>query len=123
MALTKDKKQEVIANISELLESSKLTVIAAYPGTTVKAMQDLRKQGKEIATTVKVVKNRLVIKALEGNERFKDIDRSVLKGQLLYAFNSTDEVAPAQVLANFAKTQPTLEFKGAISADGNLISA
>jgi large subunit ribosomal protein L10 len=42
---------------------------------------------------------------------------------LLYAFNSEDEVAPAQILADFAKTQPTIEFVGAISAEGKLLSA
>jgi large subunit ribosomal protein L10 len=41
----------------------------------------------------------------------------------LYAFNSNDEVAPAQVLAQFAKTQPTLEFVGAITSEGTLLSA
>ena len=122
MALTKDKKQEVIGQISDLLGSSKMTVVAAYPGTTVKAMQELRKQSRETATTVKVLKNRLVIKALESDERFKDLDTKVLKGQLLYAFNGEDEVAPAQTLANFAKVSPTIEFVGAITAEGNFIS-
>jgi large subunit ribosomal protein L10 len=42
---------------------------------------------------------------------------------LLYAFNSEDEVAPAQILNTFAKTNPTLEFVGAISAEGKFIDA
>jgi large subunit ribosomal protein L10 len=42
---------------------------------------------------------------------------------LLYAFNSEDEVAPAQNLQAFAKTNPTLEFVGAITADGQFMSA
>jgi large subunit ribosomal protein L10 len=42
---------------------------------------------------------------------------------LLYAFNSEDEVAPAQSLASFAKTAPNLKFVGAISADGTFINA
>ncbi len=46
-----------------------------------------------------------------------------MKGMLLYAFNSQDEVAPAQTLATFAKTQPTLEFVGAISGDGKFLSS
>lgn len=60
MALSKDKKAEVIANISELLNSSKLTVIAKYSGTSVKSMQELRAQAKQSGTTISVVKNRLV---------------------------------------------------------------
>jgi large subunit ribosomal protein L10 len=42
---------------------------------------------------------------------------------LLYAVNSDDEVAPAQVLAKFAKSQPSLQFVGAISADGSFMVA
>lgn len=123
MALTKEKKQQVVDEVGELLNTSKLTVLASYDGTGVKALQTLRKQAKENATSVKVIKNRLVIKALASNETFKDSDTSAVKGQLLYAFNSEDEVAPAQVLANFAKTQPSLQFVGAFMADGTFISA
>ena len=43
MALTKAKKDEVVAEISQLLNESKLTVVAEYKGTTVKAIQSLRK--------------------------------------------------------------------------------
>src|SRR6185437_3437067 len=95
-----------------------MTVVAAYPGTTVKAMQALRKQARGNGTQLRVVKNRLVIKAIQQNDALKSADTSSLTGQLVYAFNSSDEVAPAQVIANFAKTNPTLEFVGAISADG-----
>jgi len=123
MALTKVKKDEVVAEVSALLTDSKMTVIAAYQGTPVKAMQSLRKSGRENGTTLKVVKNRLVIKAIQSTDSVKDADTSALSGMLLYAFNSNDEVAPAQVLANFAKTQPTIQFVGAISADGKFLTA
>jgi len=123
MALTKDKKQEVTRQVNELLSTSKMTVVAAYQGTPVKAMQNLRKAGKENGTTVKVIKNRLVKKALESNDVFKDADTSALSSMLLYAFNSEDEAAPAQTLANFAKTQPTIEFVGAFMADGTFMGA
>lgn len=123
MALLKAKKNEVVSEVSELLSSSKLTVVTAYQGTTVKALQELRREAKQNGTTLKVVKNRLVIKAIQANDKLKDVDTSTLNGMLLYAFNSEDEVAPAQVLANFAKTQPTLQFVGAISADGVFMTA
>ncbi len=123
MALTKDKKNEVVAEVAELLASSKMTVIAAYQGTPVKAMQALRHAGRENGTTLKVVKNRLVIKAVQTTNNMKTVDTSSLQGMLLYAFNSEDEVAPAQVLAKFAKGQPTLQFVGAISAEGKFLAA
>jgi large subunit ribosomal protein L10 len=123
MALTKEKKQAVVDEVASLLETSKITVVAAYQGTTVKALQQLRRDAKADGTVVKVAKNRLVIKAAATNETLKDTDLSALKGQLIYAFNDVDEVAPAKALAVFAKTNPSITFVGAISADGVFMSA
>jgi large subunit ribosomal protein L10 len=123
MALTKNKKDEVVAEVANLLSNSKMTVVAAYQGTPVKALQALRRQGRDNGTSMKVVKNRLVIKALAANDTLKDADTSALTGMLLYAFNSEDEVAPAQVIADFAKKQPTLEFVGAFSGEGKFLTA
>ena len=123
MALTRDKKNQIVKEVSELLAGSKMTVIAKYQGTPVKAMQALRRSGRDTGTTMKVVKNRLVIKAIEDTAAIKSVDTNTLTGMLLYAFNDQDEVAPAQTIAAFAKTQPTLEFVGAISAEGKFLSA
>jgi large subunit ribosomal protein L10 len=123
MALTKVKKDEVVAEISGLIGSSKMTVVAKYQGTTVKALQQLRREAKANGTKVKVVKNRLVIKAMRANDAYKDSDVASLNGMLLYAFNGEDEVAPAQILHSFAKANPTLEFVGAFDASGHFMGA
>ncbi len=123
MALTKDKKQEVVDEVNQLLASSKMTVACAYEGTSVKQLQQLRRDAKDNGTVIKVVKNRLVKKAVEANETLKSADTGALSGQLIYAFNSDDEVASAQVLAKFAKTNPSIQFIGAITADGQFIGA
>jgi large subunit ribosomal protein L10 len=123
MALTKSDKQAVIEEVSELLKNSKMTVVAKYEGTTVKALQGLRRDAKENGTKVKVVKNRLVIQAIKATDNVKDTDTSALEGMLLYAFNGEDEVAPAQSLHSFAKANPSLQFVGAITADGKFISS
>jgi large subunit ribosomal protein L10 len=70
-----------------------------------------------------VVKNRLVRVALGSNDTYKDTDTSLLTGQLLYAISATDEVAPAQSLNNFAKTNPALTFVGGFSAEGAVLSS
>ena len=123
MALTKDKKNEVVAEVAELLAASKMTVVSKYQGTTVKAIQQLRREARDNGTKVKVVKNRLVIKAIQQTDSIKGTDTSALEGMLLYAFNDQDEVAPAQALADFAKQNPSIQFVGAISADGKFLSA
>ncbi len=123
MALSKPQKDDVVAEISDLLKSSKLTVVAKYQGTTVKALQTLRRDAKVNGTKVKVVKNRLVIKAMQASTAHKASEVDALNGMLLYAFNSDDEVAPAQALHTFAKANPTLEFVGAYDAAGAFMSA
>jgi large subunit ribosomal protein L10 len=123
MALTKNEKNDIVAEVSSLLETSKLTVVAKYQGTTVKAIQQLRKDARASGTKVKVIKNRLVIKALQSNTVLKNVETNALEGMLLYAFNGQDEVAPAKDLHTFAKLNPTIEFVGAITADGQFIDA
>ena len=63
MALTKQAKNEVVKDVSDVLSASKMTVVAKYQGTTVKAMQQLRRDARGNGTKVQVVKNRLVVKA------------------------------------------------------------
>ena len=123
MALNKTQKNDVVSEVADLFSSSKMTIVAKYQGTTVKALQGLRKEAKGNGTKVKVVKNRLVVKAIEQNATLKTADTSSLNGMLLYAFNADDEVAPAQVLNTFAKANPTLEFVGGITAEGKFIAA
>lgn len=123
MALTKEKKQQVVDEVTEVLKTSKLTVIARYSGTSVKSLQQLRREAKESGTQVRVIKNRLFKKILENNQGFSQVDTKILTGQLLYAFNDNDEVAPAQSLAAFAKQEPQIEFVGALTSDGQLLTA
>ena len=123
MALTRQKKEEIVAEVAELLAASKMTVLAKYTGTAVKSMQSLKRMSQASNSTVKVFKNRLVIKALSRVDKFDKVDTSNLTGQLLYAFNSEDEVAAAQLLANFAKGEPTIEFVGAFNDEGAFLDA
>lgn len=123
MALTKQQKSEVIAEVAKLLESSKMTVVAQYQGTGVKALQQLRRDAKDAGTQVHVVKNRLVVQALKQSDTLKDVDTSDLSGMLMYAFNAEDEVAPAKALADFAKTNPTIQFVGGITPEGKFVTA
>lgn len=123
MAITRDKKNTLVAEISDSLRSAKMTVFAQYQGLSVADIQELRRSARESGVTIKVVKNRLVRVALASNDVYKNTDTSALTGQLLYAISSDDEVAPAQVLNAFAKTHPALQFAGAFSGEGATLSA
>jgi large subunit ribosomal protein L10 len=124
MAISRDKKEALVAEMSEALNGAKMTVYAKYAGLTVADLQELRKNAREAGVSIKVIKNRLVRVAMEQDKTYKDTDLSDLNGQLLYAISSEDEVAPAQILDKFAKNHPGLEFVGAFSGEGvNLAAA
>ncbi len=121
MALSQEKKESIVSDLVEKLSNSKITVMAQYTGMTVKEAQELRILAKENGTTLVIVKNRLVKVAMSKVDTLKDVDTSNLEGQLMYAFNNEDEVAPAQTLANFAKTHPAIDLKGAFNSNGEVM--
>jgi large subunit ribosomal protein L10 len=118
MAITRDKKQTLVAELHDILAAAKMAVFAQYTGVSVKEMQELRRAARAQGVTIKVVKNRLVRVAMSQIDTLKNTDASTLKGQVLYAFSSDDEVVPAKVLAEFAKTHPALQLVGAFSGVG-----
>ena len=123
MARSRQSKEEVLSELKSLLGDSKLTVFAKYSGISVLGMQELRAQASEGNTRIMVAKNRLVKIAASQVDHLNDVDLTSLEGQLLYAFNSEDEVAPAQSLNAFAKKNPQIEFVGAVNADGEFFTA
>lgn len=121
MAITRDKKQSLVSELTELLANAKMTALAKYEGLTVANLQQLRRAAREQGVTIKVVKNRLVKVAMQQTGVLKDVDTGAMTGQLLYAVSTQDEVAPAQVLANFAKTHDALKLVGAFSGEGKTL--
>jgi len=109
MAITRDKKNALITELSELFANAKGSVGATYTSLSVADLQELRANARTANVIIKVAKNRLIRVALASDDKFKSTDTSLLSGQLIYAFSSEDEVAPAQILAKFAKTHPALK--------------
>ena len=123
MAISRDKKNTLVADMSELLASAKSTAFAAYDGLSVADVQKLRAEARAEGVIIKVVKNRLVRVAMSELDAYKSTDTSSLTGQLIYAVSAEDEVAPAKVLNTFAKTHDALRIVGGFSDDGTLMSA
>ncbi|MCL2451382.1 50S ribosomal protein L10 [Candidatus Saccharibacteria bacterium] len=119
MAISKAKKQTLVAELDEILRDAKMAVFAQYTGISVKDLQVLRRAAREAGVTIKVVKNRLVRVAMSQIDTLKNTSTEALKGQILYAFSATDEVAPAQLLDKFAKGHPNLVLIGGFSSEGN----
>ena len=114
MGLNRQDKAAVIAEVSEIVSKSSTLVIAEYRGLSVEAVTKLRAQARKEGVTLRVVKNTLVRRAVEGTEFAGLADQFV--GPLVYAF-SADPVAAAKVLVNFAKDNDKLVIKGGALAN------
>lgn len=122
MAISRNKKETLVAELTDLFATAKGAAGATYAGLSVADMQELRRQAREQGVSIKVVKNRLVRVALSQNDKFADADTSLLEGQLVYAFSSEDEVASAQVLAKFAKTHPEMRLIAGFDGEGRALN-
>jgi large subunit ribosomal protein L10 len=122
MAISRDKKQSLVADMKTLLETSRLTVYAKYNGLSVADMEELRSQARAQGVKIRIIKNRLLKVALNEIGVYKDTDTTGLTGQLLYAVSDSDEVAPANVLDKFARTHEALQIQGGFSGDGETLT-
>ncbi len=122
MAISRDKKNTLVADLTELLNDSKMVVYAKYEGLTVAELQELRKLARESGVKIKVVKNRLVKVAMKEIAAYKNTDVSALTGQLLYAVGADEDFDAAKVLAKFAKTHAKMELVGGFNAEGTTLS-
>lgn len=111
-----DKDTE-IQSLSESFEKSPIALCADYRGLTVEEITVLRRTLREAHCFGKVVKNTLArisaTRVLSDSDP-KEVARFVdlFKGPSLLVFSEDDAVAPAKILANFAKDHNALEIKG-----------
>ena len=122
MAISKDKKNTLVADLTALLSDSKMVVYAKYQGLTVAELQELRKMAREAGVKIKVVKNRLVKVAMKEIAAYKNTDASGLTGQLLYAVGTDEDFDAAKILTKFAKTHDKMELVGGFNAEGAALS-
>ena len=104
-------KQDVVSEISSKIKDSQSTVVVEYRGLTVAEVTELRRALRAENVDFKVYKNTMAQRAVE-DLGFKELKES-LKGPNAMAFSS-DAVAPARVLAKFAKDHKALVLKSGI---------
>ncbi|AKS42668.1 50S ribosomal protein L10 [Wenzhouxiangella marina] len=101
MALTLEQKKAVVAEVSVVAQSAHSAVAAEYRGLTVGEMTDLRAKARKEGVFLKVAKNTLVRRAVEGTD-FECMAEE-LTGPLLFAFSMEDPGAAARLIKDFAK--------------------
>lgn len=109
MALNREEKAAVIEEVSAQVAQAGSIVLAEYRGLTVEKITQLRKQARESGVYLRVLKNTLVRRAVKDTPYEKLADQMV--GPLMYGV-SADPVAPAKLIASFAKANDQLVVKG-----------
>lgn len=115
MALNKQQKTKQIESIKEKLSNQKSMVFVDFAKVPSKEMFSLRKTLKENGCNLKIAKKTLVRIAFgQSNISFWNKIKSSIPGQLAVVFGVEDEIAPARIANNFAKTQENLKILGGI---------
>ena len=114
LSLNLENKRAVVAEIMAVLADAQVVVIAENRGLEVDGATQLRKSAREAGVYLKVLKNTLARRALQGTP-FETL-ASELTGPLMYAVSS-DPVAAAKVMSSFAKTNEKLVIRGGALAN------
>jgi large subunit ribosomal protein L10 len=104
-----EEKQQIAEDLSDRFSKSAIIVLTDYKGLDVAAMNDLRRKLRAEGIEYKVVKNSILIRASAGNDG--DLIKDFFKGPSAVALSYDDPIAPAKVLAQFAKDNEKLEIK------------
>lgn len=114
MGMTRERKQEEIADLKDRMENSEIIVLTQNTGLDAKAITDLRLEMRKNEVSFKVVKNTLAKIASQGNNGEKIADMFV--GPVGIA-TSQDPVAAAKVAHKFAKENEKLKILGGVFGD------
>lgn len=117
MALRLEDKKALVDEVSAIAATAHSAVAAEYRGLTVAQVTDLRAKARSQGVYVRVIKNTLARRAVEGTE-FACL-KEALKGPLILAFSREDPGAAARVVKDFAKTNEKLVTK-AVAIGGTL---
>lgn len=120
MALSLEQKKAIVADVAEVAAVAHSAVAAEYTGLSSNEMNDLRAQARQGGVYLRIVKNSLARRAMEGTD-YACMDE-VLTGPLILAFSQEDPGSAARVLKAFAKQHDKLVVK-ALSVSGQLLPA
>ncbi|PRY82371.1 50S ribosomal protein L10 [Alkalibacterium olivapovliticus] len=106
------KKEEIVKDLTKKFEDAQAVVVVDYRGLTVGQVTELRKQLREAGIEMRVLKNSMLRRASEAAGLSELVD--VFRGPTAVAFSNEEVVAPAKIIAEFAKDAAALEIKGGV---------
>lgn len=107
--MERSEKAELVATLNKTFQSAELVIVTQQTGLTVAEITDLRRQMRAAGAGLKVSKNRLTRRALEGT-RYQPLS-DLFKGPTAVAY-SKDPVAAAKVAVGFADKNEKLKIIG-----------
>jgi large subunit ribosomal protein L10 len=110
LAITKERKDELVAQYVEWANQSKAMIVTEYLGLNMKQIDDLRSKARENGGEVHIIKNTLGKVAFE--EAGLSMPAGLLEGSTAIAFAFTDAPALAKTISDFARTSDFLKVKG-----------
>jgi large subunit ribosomal protein L10 len=120
MALRLEDKKTLVKEVNAVAGDSVTAVAAEYRGLSVSEMTELRRAARSAGVYLRVVKNTLARRAVEGTEF--ECMQDTLKGPILLAFAKDDPGAAARVIKDFAKEHDALQAVS-LSVGGQLLPA
>ncbi len=118
MALNIEDKKAIVAEVANVASTALSALTADYRGLTVKQMTDLRARARDSGVYLKVVRNKLVHRALEGTS-FACLQDSLV-GPLILAFSKEDPGAAARLFRDFLKNCEALQVRS-LAISGQLL--
>jgi large subunit ribosomal protein L10 len=120
VALRLEDKKAIVDEVNVVAAGSVSAIAAEYRGLTVSQMTDLRRRARTAGIYLRVVRNTLARRAVEGTSF--DCIKDALSGPLVLAFAKDDPGAPARLMKDFGKDNDKLRVR-VIAIDGKMIDA
>jgi len=120
MAIGLEDKKAIVAEVNEVASGALSVVLADYHGVDANDLTGLRKSAREGGVYLRVVRNTLAKRAVEGTE-FECL-KDVLVGPTVLAFSLEDPGAAARLLKEFSKEKKAFEIT-ALAVGGELLGA
>ena len=113
MGRTIESKEEIVAQLKQILSESQLAVVIDYKGLTVAEITDLRRRLRPTGTVCKVTKNTLMQRAIDGNATWGPMTE-FLSGSTAFMLVKDDIGGAIKAYQDFQKASKKTELKGGV---------
>lgn len=120
MAISREKKEQVVSTLENDLKTAKMVVFTGYKGLKMDDLKEMRIKGRDLGVSYKITKKTLL--KIAAKNAGIELSDEILSDDLAMAVGVNDEIAPAKIMADGAKSSDFLVIKGGYF-EGKVISA